>query len=1095
MGCSRSVFGWSSRLWLIGSLILCAGFLRAQQTQDPTPPPNTAPANQKPPVPVAAPKTPKPQTTTPRTDEIDQARKALTDAASTARGKPLALDAVAKRTVEVGRTLTFRVVARNPSLQSSSVLTYSLEGAPEGATIDTDTGTVAWTPTTRGLFTFIAAVTDNGEPPRRATTPITIEVTNPLEPFGYSFFRSARALIDSRMAAVRAASGQTNASNTQTAATMPVVTKKTATSETNGDEVPVNAKEKPATSQKTTPPSPPASTPGENTPNADALRYFVGPFDMLGLNVFVPAPERYQLGAGDVLTIRYWSPALDAREVDVKVDAQGQIAVPESGQRLVVRGQSLTQAEAALRRAIRTNIRNAEVSMSLRALRTMSITVLGDAYLPGNYQVPAVATLFNALYMFGGPSDSGSLRQIELRRTDGSTLKFDLYKFLVYGDAKQDVPLQPGDTIWIPAAGPRITIQGEVARPGIYEAAKGERLRTLIGFAGGPKATGVAQRVSLQTVEPSVGRQLRDIDLSDSSAADVAVFDGDVATVAGVREQYTNAITLDGAVDQPGQYAAVRGTTVADLIARARGLLPEAYTARADLFRRNADKTQTLIPIDLDRALARQPGANIALEPYDRLVVYSMNDVRWMGDRQVTIRGAVQRPGAFYRADNMHVIDLLLQAGGLTPDAFTQEMFLQRTEPNGQLGPLEKLDFRRVTAGDPSANILLQDKDVLTVQTVTEARYTPDASVSIMGAVQAPGSYPRGSNMRLSDLLKLAGGTLPDASDSVEITNARVSIQAQRTKVRISDALGGSDDPALKDGDLVTIASRTDIQLTPKKIILMGAVAQPGPYAVNGSTDKLSDLIARAGGFAPNAYPEGAQFFRDPKLLVTVSQDRISPRIEAALRQVNQESYLRALAKSQVDKARVLKSLSGSTGIAIPGIGATPTDAPVSVPQSLLDQSTVSPARALTDDDLQAGGNINVDLPNALKHHGSSDDLVLQDGDIIVIPNKPTTVSVVGAVTVPSAVLFVPGKNIDFYVNRSGGFSSDAAKDQVLLIRYKGLVVKPTGRTTVELGDIIWVPTKVVAERLSDKSAEIDAVSKNVLSGALVFAILKSLFR
>ena len=172
--------------------------------------------------------------------------------------------------------------------------------------------------------------------------------------------------------------------------------------------------------------------------------------------------------------------------------------------------------------------------------------------------------------------------------------------------------------------------------------------------------------------------------------------------------------------------------------------------------------------------MSRAADGNPVLRPFDRLVVYTVGDVQWMGDRQVSIRGAVQRPGVFYRATNMRLADLLLQAGGLSPDAFSGQMFLQRTEANGNLGQLVKVDFARVVANDPAMNIVLQDRDVLTVQTVTEAQFTPDNRVRILGSVQAPGPYPRGSNMHLSDLIKLAGGLLPNASDSVEISNARV---------------------------------------------------------------------------------------------------------------------------------------------------------------------------------------------------------------------------------------------------------------------------------------------------------------------------------
>ena len=833
-----------------------------------------------------------------------------------------------------------------------------------------------------------------------------------------------------------------------------------------------------------------------NVPSIDALRQYVGPWDSLGMNVNIPAPDRYQLGAGDIVTVRFWSPALVAQEVDVKVDERGELALPTSGKKISVRGQTLDQAQSLLKKILASELKNADLSLTLKTLRTMSITVLGDAYAPGNYQLPWVATLFNALYMFGGPADSGSLRKIELRRTDGTTRSFDMYKFLIYKDASQDVPLQPGDTIWIAPAGPRVTVQGEVPRPAIYEITDGEHLRNAIDFAGGAKATGVAQRVSLQTVTPGLGHTLRDVDLTrQGPESDPPVYDGDVAEVFSVRTEYLNRIQVEGAVDQPGDYAYLKGTTVADIIAKARGLLKEAYPVRADLFRQNPDKSTTLMRVDLQKAMARDPEANFELKPFDHLMVYDIRDVSWRGDRQVVVQGAVQKPGQFYRSDNMRVLDVLLQAGGLAPDASAEAGFLQRTNPDGTLGPLLTIDFRRLATGDPAQNVELADKDVLRVQTVQEAHFVPTQTVTILGAVQAPNNYPRATNMKLSDLLKLAGGPTPDASDFLEIAHARVPNDAPRQKMSLKDALAGKADTNLTDGDLVTVAQRNDIQMTTMRVVLMGAVKRPGPYAINGTTDRLSELIDRAGGFAPDAFGRGTEFYRDPSHLKTDSQEKVTPRLLQAINEVAQDDYTRAVAKADVEKARFLKDVNtGASTIALPGVGAV-SQPSTTVPATVFDHQTVTPARPLNIDDLTPGGNVNVDLDEAIRHRKGREDLVLKDGDIIVVPETPTTVSVVGAVTVPSAVVFDPGKSLSYYISNTGGYSVDAAKDRVIVLRYGGLVQKATDKTKIQVGDIIWVPTQVMSARLTDKTAEVETVSRTVTSGAVLLAILRALIK
>lgn len=840
-----------------------------------------------------------------------------------------------------------------------------------------------------------------------------------------------------------------------------------------------------------------------NLQQLDASRYFVGPFDMMGANVFVPAPDRYQLGPGDVLTIRVWSDTMDPQEFTAKVSARGTVDLPVSGKQIVVRGQTLAQAEAAMKREIVRYVRNGDLTLNLKELRTMAITVLGEAFMPGSYQVPAVMTLFNAIYMFGGPTDQGSLRAIELRRTDGSRKTFDLYKFLVYGDAKQDVPLQPGDTIFIPPVEARVTVNGEVNRPGIFEVVPGEKLRDMLEFAGKAKPTGVSQRISHTTVDPGKALKLADIDLTQGGPANnPPVFGGDKIEVFSVRPILTNVITLEGAVDQPGQYAWHEGATIKSVVERARGLIQEAYRPRADLFRMNDDKTTTLIVVDLERALAGDPQANLPLKPFDKLKVYATPDVTWMGERRVTVRGAVRKPGEYERSDNMRLLDLLIQAGGLNGNAFMEQGFLQRFNADGTAGEIIRIDFRKAAVGDPAMNVELRDRDVLTIQSVSEAQFIPEQQVRILGAVQSPGQYLRSSNMTLQDLIQLAGGLLPEAGEVLEVARSRVPDGTPSRQFNVKDVLAGTVSLTLEPGDLVTIPIKSNFQSAPRTVFVLGAVARQGVYSINATTDRISDIIKRAGGPTSTAFLRGAQFVRDPSKLKTLSQERLTPRVLEVLRLINEDEYKRALARAEVDKAKISRSLVGGqandpavaaaaiVGGAVPRTGTSGSTDVKPIPFKM---ETVTEARAMVDRDLIPAGNINVKFEQALANPGSTNDLVLEAGDVIVIPETPSTVAVTGAVMVPSAVLFVPGKTVAYYVERSGGFTVDVAKDRVLVIRAGGEVVKATARTRIELGDIILAPTKVMAERIADRQAEIDAISKNITSAGVVFAILKSL--
>lgn len=1066
------------------------------------------------------------------------------------------MDPVGARAGKVKEVVTFRVIARN-SRQEPVELVFSLRDAPKDAQIDPQTGTFSWVPLQAGTFTFDIIATDPTDPAKGARQRITIVVSKPLEYFGYEFFAAPRAAILGRMLAIQQGlarpgvpfSAKSGMSESLVPDAVNQITKPTelgfppangqgtgsttgtgtGTTGSNGNgntsgngngngtgsggidpaqlQQGGNQSTQPSTGFGQPNLNPWNKNAGTQDPNfiqsVDALKYFVGPFDMMGSNVFVPAPDRYQLGSGDVLNLRVWSATVDAKEHAVKIDERGGINLPTSGRRLILRGQTLAQAESLLRKELRRDLRDADVTVTLRELRTMTLTVLGEAFMPGSYQVPAVATLFNAIYMFGGPTESGSLRRIELRRNDGTRRTFDLYKFLVFGDSQQDVPLQPGDTIFIPPVESRVTVQGEVGRPAIFEALPNENLKQLLAFAGNVKPTGVSQRISHSTVAPGQGLKLVDVDLTASGPANnPPVYAGDVVEVFSVRPELTNVVTLEGAVDQPGQYALAEGMTVSSLLQRARGLLVDAHRERADLFRLNDDKSLSLIPINLAKAIEGDANSNVALKAFDRLVIYRVADVQWMGNRQVIARGSVRKPGTFYRADGMRVVDLLIQSGGLTGEAFQEVGFLQRYNPDGTTGELVKIDFRKVAVGDPAHNIELRDRDNLLIQSVTEAQFVPDQQVQVLGAVQNPGTFVRAANLKLSDLLRLAGGLMPNAGEVIEIASSRVKEGTKARQFKVADVIAGSVDPEIEAGDLVTVPQSSDFQMTPRTVILMGAVKRPGTYAINSTTERISDLVERAGGLSDTAFARGAQFVRDPGRLSTLSQVRLSPRIQEILQRVNEEEYKRALAKAEVDKLRVVKSIAGGStsdanvAAAALGLGAaaaTQNTNTATLPKVQFQGSTVSPAREFNDRELSPLGNLNVRLEDALKHPKSAADLVLEEGDVIIVPETPSTVTIAGAVMVPSAVLFVPGKNVGYYIDRSGGFTVDVAKDRVLLIRASGEVMRATARTRVELGDFIFVPTKVMAERLSDRQSDIDAISKNITSAGIIFAIIKSL--
>lgn len=1061
--------------------------------------------------------------------------------------------------------------------------------------------------------------------------------TQTLAHFGYDYFAQARAAIEARRKAILAA------------------------------------------------PQPAATAP------AEALTSAVGPDIMQQMNVAATVPERYQLGPGDVLTLRYWTPTQNPEEVTLRVDERGAVVLPQGG-RVVARGQTLAQLEANVKKELSRKFRDLSLVLTMKELRTISVVVAGEAYAPGTYQVPAVATLFNMLYACGGPRDTGTLRAIQLRRAGGQTRRFDFYDFLLRGSTKDDVPLQPGDVLYIPQHGPRVAVRGEVFRPAIFELLNTERLHDAIRYAGGAKPTGVAQRVSIESKQPGVSRKMIDANLLDASPANnPTLFDGDVVEVLSIRDVFANLVTISGAVDQPGRYALAPAMTVCDLVERARGVMNDAYLVRADLFRLNDDGTERLVPIELAKALQRDAGANIRLQRMDRLVVYSITDVQWMGERLVAIAGAVRKPRVYARADGMRVKDLLLQAGGPTedavlegaflqrknadgsygpllridlskavagdpqhdllledrdtltvlnaaqanyipeqtvevtgavqrpnryprgegmrvrdlveragnpkPDAFLERAFLQRRNPDGTLGPLVVLDLRKTLAGDPENNPLLQDDDRLTIyaldeavfkprQAVTitgpvqkpdtyprgegmrvqdlvglaggvkpdafleraflqrknpdgtvgplipidlgkaleedaehnivlqdddsllvytkeQAEFRPPQMVQILGAVQKPASYPRAEKMRLKDLLHLAGGLLPQHHDEVEIAHAW---QPEGTPVtRVSAAAALRDDPqanvAIADGDVVTVHARADFVEKPATVVVRGEVKYPGPYALTGN-ERLSDVLKRAGGPTDRGFLDGAVLARKPELLATQEQIGLTQQVKEILEIVAREEYSRAAARAEVERLRLAATptdpapVKSASVLGVLQAQAQDPETRTLSPEeanAMLRHNSVSAARPLRDEDLRPLGNLQVDFVKAMRAPGGRDDLLLVDGDIITVPEKPSTVSVVGAVAMPAAAPYVPGRSASTYIRQAGGFLNDAARDRVLIIRSVGRVEPLRSGTKIAAGDIILVPTKVMATQLQGIRPALDTIFKYTTNGLLTFAVIRAL--
>jgi protein involved in polysaccharide export with SLBB domain len=276
----------------------------------------------------------------------------------------------------------------------------------------------------------------------------------------------------------------------------------------------------------------------------------------------VPVPADYVLGPGDELLIRVWGKiGLDSH---VTVDRNGQIYLPRVGT-LTVSGLRYAQVEGYLHSAISALFKDFELNVTLGQLRSIQIYVLGNARQPGGYTVSSLSTLVDALFSSGGPSATGTIRRIQLRRGGQTLSEFDLYDLMQKGDKSHDVRLLPGDVIFIPPIGPQIAISGDVNQSGIYELKGETTVEAALKDAGGMTSLADAERVVLERIESHTNREVEEFALDASGQARI-LRDGDLLRVFPISPKFKNAVTLRGNVAQPGLYSWKEGMRVSDLI-------------------------------------------------------------------------------------------------------------------------------------------------------------------------------------------------------------------------------------------------------------------------------------------------------------------------------------------------------------------------------------------------------------------------------------------------------------------------------------------------------------------------------------------------
>ena len=474
-------------------------------------------------------------------------------------------------------------------------------------------------------------------------------------------------------------------------------------------------------------------------------------------NLRLATPLNYQVGPDDELLIDIYG--YSEASYNLKVSADGTVNIPLLGV-VPVGGMTIEQATSRIRSrlssiysGIQTDKTNVRVAIG--NIRSIKVVLTGELVKPGTYTLPSVASVFNALYESGGPTQSGSFRQIEVIRGGQRVATIDIYDFLLKGELNNNLRLQDNDVIRVPTYLKRVEIVGEVKHPGIFEMLNGEKVSDLLRFAGDFTERAYQARIKVLK-NTDTERKVSDIVFDEFKAYEPS--GGDKFFIDEILERFENRVTIEGAVFRPGQYELQKGLTLSQLISKAEGLREDAFLNRGYIVRLKNNLQTELISFDFS-AISSGNLADIPLQREDVISISSIFDLK--EEYFVQIEGEVMQPGKFNYSEGMTLEDVILQAGGFKEGGSPERIEVSRRVKNSDLLSMsaqsaEILQFD-INKDLKSKTFGLQPFDIISVR--QSSGYEVQRQVKIEGEVLYPGIYSISrKDERISDLVKRAGG-------------------------------------------------------------------------------------------------------------------------------------------------------------------------------------------------------------------------------------------------------------------------------------------------------------------------------------------------
>lgn len=596
-------------------------------------------------------------------------------------------------------------------------------------------------------------------------------------------------------------------------------------------------------------------------------------------NLNMATPENYRLGPGDEVIVDVWGASQNTMRLEISPD--GYVNITNLGP-VYLNNMTIKDARQLLKQELGKIYADSanNIQVTLGNIRTIQVNVMGEVRAPGTYALSSLSTVFHALYASGGVSDIGSLRNVQVARGGKTIARLDVYEYIMKGQIQDDIRLQDGDVVIVPTYDELVKITGKVKRPMFYEMKNGESAATLLKCAGGFSSD--AYKKSIRVLRKD-GKEFSVKTVDDIHYSAFKLIDGDVVTVDSILNRFNNRLEVKGAVYHPGVFE-LSGSlnTVRQLVEKADGLLGDAFTGRAVLYRERENLTKEVLPVDIEGIL-KGTSPDIALQKNDILYIPSIHDLQDMG--KVTISGEVNKPGSYTYADHMSLEDLVITAGGLKESASLVRVDVSRrirdpkgtTEPD-MIGQNFSFGLKDGFVVDGEAGFELQPYDQVFVR--RSPSYNEQVSVTVDGEVLYRGEYTLSTKSeRLSSLIQRAGGVsryayvrgakLRRVANEEELRRMEDVVKMVRREIgeTLATSLGlkvdstftvgidleaalanpGSDaDLVLREGDVLTVPEYNNT------VKVNGAVMMPNTVSyAKGKSVKY--YLNQAGGYSANA--------------------------------------------------------------------------------------------------------------------------------------------------------------------------------------------------------------------------------------------------